>query len=275
VKYRGVLVGNVESIGFVEEKYHTMKRYVQVMVNFYPPVSGRVRKDNFDDRLRILIGEGLRVRLASQSLTGTMYLEVDYRDIRANPVLPIDWTPKTYYVPSVPSTATRLTESAETVVRQLADANLGQVVNEIRGLLAELTRIVKEDVGPTLKNINAAAEELPGTVREIKSLVNGPTTRDLGELVAALKTGVQRDALPLLENLRAASRDLPGTLGTLGHALRRVDSLVTAQEQNLEDIVENLRTITEQVQGWSAQAEKFPARLLFGEPPPRTKLGER
>jgi ABC-type transporter Mla subunit MlaD len=233
-----------------------------------------VRRDTFEERVRTLIAEGLRVRLASQSLTGTMYLEVDYRD-RSSPVLPIDWTPKNYYVPSVPSTTTRLTESAETIVRQLAEANLGQLVNETRNLLNEATRIVKDDVGPTLKNINLAAEEFPGAVREIRALVGGPTTRDLGELVAALKSGTQRDVLPLLANLRTASQDLPGAVGALGHALQRVDRLVTAQEENLADIVGNVRTITEQVQGWSSQAEKFPARLLFGEPPPRTKMGER
>ena len=103
----------------------------------------------------------------------------------------------------------------------------------------------------------------------------GQGTGDLGELFSALKTGVQRDLLPLIENLRAASRELPGSVATLGHTLRRVDGLVSAQEQNVEDIVENLRAITDQVQGWSSQAEKYPARLLFGDPPPRRVPGDK
>jgi phospholipid/cholesterol/gamma-HCH transport system substrate-binding protein len=58
VKYRGVQVGNVESIGFAEEGYTTMNRYVMVTVNFFPPKTGRVRRENFDDRLQVLIAEG-------------------------------------------------------------------------------------------------------------------------------------------------------------------------------------------------------------------------
>src|SRR5258705_6584944 len=67
VKYRGVQIGNVDGISFAEDVYETKRRYVMVTVNFYPATrEGRRKRSEFDERLRGLIQEGLRVRLASQ-----------------------------------------------------------------------------------------------------------------------------------------------------------------------------------------------------------------
>ena len=46
-----------------------------------------------------MITKGLRVRLASQGITGAAFLEADYIDPEKFPPMEIIWEPKTYYVP--------------------------------------------------------------------------------------------------------------------------------------------------------------------------------
>ncbi|MEM7262663.1 MAG: MlaD family protein [Planctomycetota bacterium] len=114
VKYRGVQIGFVEEINFCRNKYaldpadanfekHT--RYVYTRVALYPTIF-----ENFEDRTEVertladLVDRGLRTRLTSLGVTGTVYLEVDYFDVSLNPKLDVSWDPEHYYVPSSEST---------------------------------------------------------------------------------------------------------------------------------------------------------------------------
>ena len=123
-KFRGVKMGNVQEITFVNDvykfnmdskEYLTYSAYVLVKVAIEPrhDIAEKEQKQ-FIERM---IAKGLRVRLASQGITGVAYLEADYIDPERYPPMEIAWEPKTYYVPSVPSKITQLTESVEKILK--------------------------------------------------------------------------------------------------------------------------------------------------------------
>ena len=87
LKYRGVVIGEVKSIGFTYNKYQQDKpmqqraRYVLVEAQIQPKLlGGRAGAGDLTEQksANLEIERGLRMRLAPQGITGTSYLEIDY-----------------------------------------------------------------------------------------------------------------------------------------------------------------------------------------------------
>jgi phospholipid/cholesterol/gamma-HCH transport system substrate-binding protein/paraquat-inducible protein B len=65
---------------------------------------------------------------------------------------------------------------------------------------------------------------------------------------------------------------------TIDHAnksLRRVDTVLASRSQDVEELVENLRVVSEQLRQVTKNVERYPAQVLFGEPPPHAKTLKR
>ncbi|MBI2923880.1 MAG: MCE family protein [Planctomycetes bacterium] len=334
VKYRGVQVGKVESIDFVylnyaegsgNDVYDKFGKWVIVQMSISP----KVFSDKYDkphDPAEVVqkqVDQGMRVRLASQGITGVVYLEIDYLDPVRNPVFKPEWVPQNLYVPSAPSTATRLTDSAETVVNSLADARLDVLAKDVDKLVNELTRAVQEDVvpaldringaladlGPTFKNVAAASEDLGPLMKNARQITEdlAPAARDLRDatvklpdtvdkvnkvasradetlaqvaaevnelsgklsrLIDSLQAAMDRDLDPTLVAIHQTSKELPQALASLKATLRRVDHLVAGEQDDVNSVVSNLRTVTRDIDELSGYAKKYPAHILFGNPPP-------
>ncbi len=63
------------------------------------------------------------------------------------------------------------------------------------------------------------------------------------------------------------------TLDDLRRAVRRIDRLVAAQQSNIESVIEELDQALSNIQAITEDAKENPARILFGDPPPRSKSG--
>ena len=237
-----------------------------------------------------MVKDGLRVRLASAGLTGVGYLEVDYVDPERNPPMTITWTPASLYVPSAPSTAVRMTDAVERVLGQVEDAEIDQVATETRHLIASLTKLIKEELSPAMKDLGATTKEMPATMAEFKKVaeemeglvakIGGVVDRDLAPAVANLNAAA-RDLAPAIANVNAASRelapaiasigvvarDLPGTVAQVNRTLKRVDAVATAQQDAIEESVENLRTVSGNLRELSDLAKRYPSHIFFGDPP--------
>src|SRR6266581_104141 len=152
VKYRGVIVGEVRSIGFSYNKYQQDKpmaerlRYVIVEATILPRlIGGRSGAGDLtrSDSVTAEIEKGLRVRLAPQGITGTNYLEIDYVDPRTNPLLPISWEPDNVYIPSARSTVTQFVAAASEIVEHLRNIDLEATIANLNKLLTTSTTRVE------------------------------------------------------------------------------------------------------------------------------------
>lgn len=147
VKQRGVQIGKVASIGFVRAAYEIpadsplhdrLSRLILVRVNIDQSILRAPSFGQSEAELARLIEDGLRVRLASQGITGQAYLEVDFVSPKRNPAIPIPWKPDALYIPSTASTISRLTSAAETLVNNLQQADIARMIREGTKLLDEV-----------------------------------------------------------------------------------------------------------------------------------------
>ncbi len=304
VRYRGVKVGTVSQITFVgtaygltpdDPRYFQVGQLVTLRMRLDPDAvgGGTASGQELEAIMRRLVANGLRVRLASQGITGTSYLEVDYVPPDRNPPLQLSWTPDFFYLPSAPSVISRLSSAAEQVFTRLEEANLEKVVLEAGLLLGELRETNKRvqnlvggeavtvalaDVGDAAKRMRGiaqTAEENVGHVlidlREISMRLNG-FSQDLtqqfgGPTLRAIAQGL-RDTVT---EMRAAVAGLPDTVATAGRATRRADAILATGQQDLETLMVNLTAISQNLKELTETAKRYPSQLLFGQPPRRSE----
>lgn len=290
VKFRGVRVGKVEYIGLTNWQYPTNRRYVLVRAALTPgafrvPIE-EVEKRGFESEIE----RGLRVRLASQGLTGTAYLEVDYLDPERYEPLEIDWTPDSLYVPSAPSTITRLSESVDRILRNLEQINIQDITGNVEKSLNVMTKVLE---GANIEKIGKETEHLLAEVRETNQKFSGflkelEGTSIVADTSAAAKTVrriAERAEKPLDQlvtdlaetsttikklatKLDPLSDDLPETIALMKRTLRRLDDLVSSRQRDIDVALENIRLISENLKELTEDAKKYPAQILFGKPPP-------
>jgi len=177
-KFRGVKLGSVEEITFVSNKYdfdHTSEEYLAYGQYILVKASFKPSQDVTEKEQRIflerMIAKGLRVRLASQGITGAAFLEADYIDPEEFPPMKITWKPKTYYVPSVPSKITQLTESVETILAKLEEINVMGLTDSLEETMSSMNKIldnVKPLITDASETMDSVSEELPDILAQLK-----------------------------------------------------------------------------------------------------------
>ncbi|MHC4638139.1 MAG: MlaD family protein [Planctomycetota bacterium] len=187
VKHRGVQIGRVDKITFVNREYYISadspnyskySRYVMVIVAVDTEKIGGKTPKEIDRILQQLINNGLRIRLTSLSLTGIAYLEADYLDPDQYPLPEIGWTPKYPYVPSAPSVLSTFTKSAEDAFITLSKIDIEKLANQLDVLLGSLNSTIanfditlrsqRPEIEKTITNLKAISSNLMDLTEEIK-----------------------------------------------------------------------------------------------------------
>ncbi len=290
LKYRGVTIGEVRTIGFTYNRYQLDKpvtqraRLVLVEAQLQPRLlGGRAAAGDITDpdNLRMEIERGLRIRLTPQGITGTSYLELDYID-PPPPVLPVDWTPINPYIPSAPSTLGSFVAAAEEILERLHRL-------DIEGTLANLNKLMV-----TTNNRIAAidtktlSDRTASTLARIESTLAAIDAKKLSDEGTALIAELRQSNAELMKTLAnpawqklpdeanaalAQARELvadPAIKRTLAHlerTLGRLDRLTGGIDADLATTIENLRQITDNLRDLTEDAKRNPSNLIFGQPP--------
>jgi phospholipid/cholesterol/gamma-HCH transport system substrate-binding protein len=297
MKFRGVLVGKVEEITLTSAVYDTKRRYVLVRVGITSNLFQFPLEDPNDPSFKSELERGFRVRLAAQGLTGVAYLEADYLDPERNPPLEIDWQPKYPYIPSARSRIIQLSDSVESILQNFEQLDIPRLVNSVDKSLTAITRMAE---GANVEKIGAQANVLLAEVREtnrqLKDLVASPelksTLVDAAVTASSMRHIMERAEKPLdkmladlprvaesleqlAKRLDSVSADLPDTSAQLRQAVQRLNRLISSQQQDIEKTVDNLRSISENLKELTDDSKKYPSQLLFGAPPPPSKVMQR
>jgi phospholipid/cholesterol/gamma-HCH transport system substrate-binding protein/paraquat-inducible protein B len=297
VKFRGVPVGNVEQISLTSAEYATRRQYVLVRMSITSNIFQFPLNDPNSPELKRELERGFRVRLAPQGLTGVAYLETDYLEPERNPPLEIDWQPVYPYIPSTRSRITQLSEAVERLLNNIGDIDISQLSASVEKSLAAMTKLAES---ANLEKIGAQANALLGEVREtnrqINALVDNPELKaaltDAAVLAGRARELVERAEGPVkqmlvelpqaserlnrfAERLDSASSDLPATSAQLRQSLQRLNRLIAGQQREIEKTVENLRAASENMRQLSDESKRYPAQVIFGAPPPPSKVMQR
>ena len=287
IKYRGVQVGTVEAIGFVGDIYgeelgkEDLLRYGRYILvrGSAADLTPHLTQEEKEVERGGMITAGLRIRLASQGVTGVVYLEADYLDAQQYPALDVPWKPQAAYLPSAPSTVSVLGAALHTIARDLEKADIHTITRNLDSLVLAVTKLVQDTNAQALSSqtgrVLAEFQELAGQTRR---LVERPEIRAMVSDAAGTVQGTRQLIADLSEaskHIKTASEQFPGAFARLERTVQRMDRLMSNKSQDIEDTVENLRVMSENLREITDNAKRYPAQVFLGEPPPRAGATKR
>ncbi|MGE4294015.1 MAG: MlaD family protein [Desulfovibrio sp.] len=262
VKYRGVKIGSVSRIGFVMGRYTTVSksdyRYVFVECELTDETFLNRPKAEIGEQIRVDVKRGLRIRPTSVGITGQLYLGIDYLDPESNPPLPISWEPEHLYIPSAPSTLSRLEEA----VTSMSDAVGGINRDDVEGILRGLKRVT-DNLGSFLEQADAKTlgellaanlEQTEGIFARINTLLSHPETAKLLPN-ASLVMGDLHDILDRSGN------DMVATVADMRVTFAALKSASIQLDKALQQPGADLATLAGRVDEASREATAASAKL--------------
>lgn len=187
VRFRGVPVGSVESIGFAYAAYpaaadaesRRQGRYTRIVFSIKREFLPRPEDEDAPTMER-LVADGLRVNVRNQGITGLRYLDLDVvSEPLRRKTLPVSWKPELEYVPAAPSLSTTFASLLENAAAQLSGVDFGAAARDLASLVANANaatteiRASVEDGAPVfaramhaLRNAATALDELAGRLRD-------------------------------------------------------------------------------------------------------------
>ena len=284
VKYRGVTLGRVTDIGLVSAEYGATQpadverqTYQLVFVRYLidPRKLGRASDT------ATAVQSGLRARLASQGLTGLSYIELDFVDPAQYPAQVVPWTPKTEYIPSMPSTLSQVQDAAQQFLAKMNRVDIDRISEQLTGLLDDLREeLATGDVHTTLTKAAALLQTLDDTVRaadlpgltadlkrtsgSLRELAQGPRTQ---KLLANADLAAER-----LANVGAK---LPSLIAALQATAQRANSTTADVEQALIPLLRDMQATAQNLRELTDSLRRAPAQVLLSQPPPRATVPAR
>jgi ABC-type transporter Mla subunit MlaD len=256
VKYRGVSVGSIKSISFVHDEYllalnspdFNKGRYVLITMSLQDIF--KVNEKDLKIVLRQMIEEGLRVKITSQGLTGTSYLEINYVDSLSNPIMTYAWTPKNLVIPSSQSTFTRIGASIDDLIQKLDRANIDKFILNLDRLITTVDKAVNDaQIEELSKNTNSLLVEFRQTNQDLRKIIGNPGMQKLPE-------------------------KLEDTLGNMNKSMNKLNQILSTNQTEISSTVENLKVVSQDLREVSNNAKKYPSMMIFGDPPNAPILGK-
>jgi ABC-type transporter Mla subunit MlaD len=278
VKFRGVTIGRVAELGLVNAEYgrgegieRERQPYRLVFVRYAidPSKIGPIPDTQTAVKL------GLRIRIASQGLTGLSYLELDFVDPERYPALVVPWQPKAEYIPSMPSTFTQVQDAAQQFLAKLNRLDIDSLSIQITGLIGDIrTQLSTGDIHDTLaaattllRSANDAvrAADLPGLTADLKQTAD--SLRDVAQS-EDLKKALANTAMAADRVANVAAK-LPALVASLQALAQRVGSGTADLQQSLAPLLRDTQAAAQNLREMTESLRRYPAQVLGG-PPPRT-----
>ncbi|MHC4693861.1 MAG: MlaD family protein [Planctomycetota bacterium] len=263
VELMGVKLGQVEDIDFVPAVYDIStdptkvskyERYIRVLCSISAEEAKEYAGDITDvqrkARTKNLIQQGLRLRLASNILTGQAYLEGVFVDPNRFPILPIIWESKHTYVASAPGEFSTIKDSVDKILEKIEEIEFQKIVENVNQLLV----VAKETV---------ADANIPGVTEEIKNLF--AELRGTNQQIQALLTNPDPNA---------KSTNIAQVITRLDNTLENINRMLVTERPEVDKFLHNLRVITDDVKELTAMIKQHPSEIIFSQPPAKSEMIE-
>lgn len=280
VENLGVRIGKVEKITFVTNEYefpldsddffryqHIVMVLVSVDAEKLPAFDYEQRKAN----LTRLISNGLRIRLASNLLTGQGYLQCDYIDPNRFDVIEPSWEPENLYVPSAPGEFSTLKDSVDKILFRLEKIDTRKMARLIDEILNSIVQAFQDANIPELSN---KLQDLFATADQAVSDANlGRLGGEMYVLLNELRqTNRNLDKLLSGDKPEAAKRSLSDVIGQLQKTLVKIDSFVSSQGPQAADTLDDLRQAAANLKDLVDDLKRNPSSVFFGQPPDKLEI---
>lgn len=302
VEAQGVQIGRVEEICFVGDHYNIplesndsseYARYVRVVVSVSPEFMHGVMADHPGDRLKQLVSEGMRIRYATEILTGIGYLEAQFLDPNRFPELPFSWTPEHVYLPSAPGEFSTLKDSVDDILYKLKEIDIQKMSDTAQHLLSSMDQAIADaDVPKVSERIQRLLSQ---TEQKIQAIDTAAMSQEVFGVLTSLKGAVQDANIPKLsiqaQTLLAQANqalgelnvllarpkteplpaNLPLVIDQLHTTLQRIDRLIATKSPQIDRVLEDTREIAENLKQLTESLSRNPSNIIFSKPPRRTE----
>jgi ABC-type transporter Mla subunit MlaD len=239
VRFRGVKIGQVTSIGLTGDSYEKnlpfdkRKQYVVVRMKIFG-------EELTEEQLNHFIKDNLRARVKSMGITGVNYIELDFVPSATDyPALPYNWEPEYPVLPSMPNQTDEIISGIQKFIESANQMNIDSTQKKLDEVLVSLNKMMVGD-----------GKDNEGFIRSVK---------ELNILLTRIAKVTDKDELNIL------MRELVGTITSLRQTITSVQGDTTSTIENLKQTSENLNEL-------SRIASQSPASLLWAEPPPKIVL---
>lgn len=268
VKFRGVKVGSVRTVGFTWSEYDVHEgtegyRYVRVLCELdmhkFPDMSPEQLAASLENEVK----KGLRMRPVSQGLTGQLYLGMDYVEPAQNPTLPVKWTPKNAYIPSAPSIMSKVESAVNSISNTLAGISKGEVeglIHDFREVTQSISGFLKRTNAEDLsQNLVANLKETRKMFERINVLLDDPAADsiipDTSKAVAGMRKLVEGSA----DDVTATVKDMRVTAENFSEASRSVNDVLSSPRvrKGLDKLPDTLNNVNEATQELKVAASRL------------------
>jgi len=296
VKYKGVKIGAVKAITTPTKVYNIASNYVLVTFSLsedcYVGQTGKTPKE----RMKKAVKEGLSVFLSFNGLTGSAYLETDYKKNGPDD-LQIAWTPENLYVPSQPSNIKQVSDAISQAMETLGsidfqemkkdlaalikNLNITNVSTQAESLLKELRQtnkdLAKILTSGRLKQILADAGSSVADLKQIVHAAKGPITQTLADINTAsgsfkhIATGLEQGYQGKLTEM--ADR-MDTVMASLEKTSRLLENTIWTNADIIEKTIGNLEDTTDNLNQFTRELREYPGSILMKAPPKTSTSGK-
>jgi paraquat-inducible protein B len=272
VKIKGVRIGRIAAVT-VRYDAATHKALVQTVCeinrNVLTDNSGAMVDLTNPAQFQSLIDRGLRARLNLTGITGLLYVELDFADVRQFPADPRFMAEQYPVVPAITSPIAEVQQSIVEIVANIKKVDFDALSKDLRTLLVTTNDKVKAlDLKTLTDRVGNAADA-------VTAFVNSPDARQaftgLNAAVADLRATLAR----IDGNVGPVSDELKHTLATAEEALKSFEAaantsrrFVAAQGNLGDEVTEALRQLADAsaaLERLADEVERNPSSLIVGK----------
>jgi phospholipid/cholesterol/gamma-HCH transport system substrate-binding protein len=215
-----------------------------------------------DNHLEILPGSAQ----APRALSGALLPSQKYVDFNALTAQLNDLNPQAQEL--LRNLNDRASEAKETIARvndllsPQNRANLGATLANARGMLEENRPQIKT----TLQNVNAVSEKLQPLLEDFRK-----TSAEANQALAHIDALVGENRA----DVRQAVVELRRTLTNMTDASARLDQTLDVNSENIDELLDNMRHVTENLKEFTATIKTRPYTLIRSSNPREHKTGEQ
>lgn len=235
VKYRGVKIGDVKEIGTVNYFYDLshLSSDERYSYGLYVMVLIRISEKSF----KLLPMDDIEKELTRLVRKKGLRLKIDYIGITGLAFLNLDFAdPKT-------SPPLKIKWEPKNYYIPIVPNTIQLVTESINDISKSLT----SDFIPLIENLNTASANLP------------QLTEKLNETLASLAQS--------FDTVSTVAKEIPSLSEKLNETLFHINQVFTTEAYDVEDIIANIRQITDDLKAITEELKYNPSRVLFGAAP--------
>ncbi len=277
VKLNGVRIGRVAAIN-VRYDRASKESLVQVICEIDRTIltdsAGRQIDLTNPAELQNLVDRGLRAGLSLTGITGLLFVELDFEDVRKFPANPRFMTDQYPVVPSIPSPISQVQQSIVEIVANIKKVDFADLSKQLKTLLASTNQKVND------LDLKTLTERMGRAADAVQAFVDSPDAKKaFGNFNSAVDDA--RGVLARLDgNIGPVSDDLKKTLAEAQTALQSLDAAATTtrrfvrdQGQLGDEVTQSLQQVADAAAALERLAdalERDPSSLIVGKKKPGT-----